>query len=330
MTTKAATQASEHAFLMHQEIGDSFSGIYCIESVYIKLTVTSKKYTDMILRDKSGSRNVKCWQELKGIEKGDFVFISAIVEDYQGTPSIISKNVEKEDPPGDLSDYIPVYDDSAQYAERFDELREILQEKSKKVGDETAGLIVSEVYRQTSFFTRFISSPGSESAHYGRQGGLLANTVRVTDAAHKMSAHYHLTEFEEVILLGAGLIHRIGAIDAFEFVECVPTRSKRGNLMSVNSLFMTRMAGVVRRVVTAAKANGIVIDQDVLIRILHAVESQDKVSIKPMTKEALVLSNASQTDLEIVEAMEFIENDLNENEEFTAWDPVLRRRYFKG
>ena len=323
-----ATATATHEFITHQNVGDSFSGIYYVEQAYIKLTVQNREYMDLILRDKSGSRNVKHWGKID-LSKGEFAFISAHVEDYLGSPSIIAKNIEREDPPSDLEDYIPVYDDAGDHSERFDVLKEKLAEMDKALGNETCGLLVDEVFRNGKFYARFISSPGSDSPHYGREGGLLANTMRVTDSAFAVADQYKLSEQEKAILLAAGFLHRLGAVDAFSFVDCMPVATTRGILVGVDNLTMTRLAASIRRMVQSATTNNKTIDQDVLVRILHCISSYSEI-VKPMTKEALVLASAARSDAEIVEAVEFIENDVNDQEAFTAFDPNLGRRYFKG
>jgi 3'-5' exoribonuclease len=323
-----STATATHEFIAHQNIGDSFSGVYYVEQAYIKLTVTNKEYTDMVLRDKSGSRPVKHWGKTD-FKKGDFAFISAVVENYQGNPSIIAKNIEREDPPEDLVNYIPVYDDADKHSERFDELREKLAELDKALGNETCGLLVDDVFNNGKTYARFISAPGSNQPHYGREGGLLANTVRVTDSAFAVADQYHLTTQEKAILLAAGFLHRLGAMDAFNFEDCMPQETTRGILVGVDNLTMGRLATSTRRTVVAANKAGKTIDKDVMIRIMHCIASYGEV-VQPMTKEALVLASAARSDREIVEAVEFIENDPNETEEFTAFDPNLGRRYFKG
>jgi len=52
--------------------------------------------------------------------------------------------------------------------------------------------------------------------------------------------------------------------------------------------------------------------------------------MKPMTKEALILVAAYRVDVDMVDAYEFIQNDVNVTEEFTAYDPSLGRRYYLG
>lgn len=326
------TQAAEHALIRHQEIGTAFEGVYYVESAFVKQTVQKKDYTDMMLRDKSGARNVKFWGRVDGVAKGDFVFVAANVEDYQGNPSIIAKNVEKVDVPTDLSDFIPVYEEAGtnQNASRFDTVRAELTEIETRTGNPTAGMIVDEVYKNSTFFSRFVVAPGSGRPHYGRQGGLLANTVRVAEAALKGADSYGLNDQERAVLLASALLARIGAIEAFEFKDCMPAITKKGILLGINNLTMSRISSALKRVVTALSKEGKQVDQETVVRILHAVTSHDGVCVQPMTKEAMVLNAAFQTDAQIVDSMDFIEADVNKSEEFTAWDPSKGRKYYTG
>jgi hypothetical protein len=48
-----------------------------------------------------------------------------------------------------------------------------------------------------------------------------------------------------------------------------------------------------------------------------------------MTKEAMILRAIVELDNEVVDALDFISSDINDDE-FTAFDPRLRRRYYRG
>jgi 23S rRNA maturation-related 3'-5' exoribonuclease YhaM len=323
-------QTNGHALIRHQGVGDSFEGVYYVESVFVKQTVQKKDYSDMMLRDRSGARNVKYWGVVQDLAKGDWVFASAVVEEYMGNPSVVSKNVEKTDVPDDLSEYIPVYDDSDDNAGRFDNTRKALAELEKKTDDDTPGLLVDEVYRDAKFFDKFTAAPGSARPHYGRQGGLLASTVRVADACVRMAESYGLDDKERSVLMASALLFRIGAIDAFEFKDCMPAQTKRGMLLGIGNLTMTRVSSALRRVVAAQSKAGKTPDNEVFLRVLHAVSSFDARCVLPMTKEAMVLSAAYRADSEMVDAMDFIANDQNVVEDFTAWDPTMGRKYYTG
>lgn len=320
-----------HELIAHQGIGDEFSGTYYVESCYIKQTVQNKDYTDMILRDKSGARPVKYWGTVKGLAKGCFVFVAARVEEYQGAPSIICGNVEIEDEPKDLSNYMPVYEGFEDMADEFDELRKQLSELEKNLGEETCSMLVDEVYRGATFFDKFIRCPGSDGPSYGKQGGLIASVVRVARHAIDASRFYDVTDFEKAVMLSSALLVRVGAADAYDFEDCMPVMTKRGLLLGVPNLTITRVSSALRRVVAAAKKESKTIDQETVLRILHTITAATaSCGVQPMTKEAMVLQKVMDLDGEVVDAMDFIDNDTNEGEEFTAYDPRLRRRYYRG
>ncbi len=325
-----ATQVQEHQPIAHVNTGDTFSGVYYVESVFVKKTKTNKDYQDFTLRDKSGSRFVKYWGVVDGVVKGDFVFIAAGVEDYMGNPSIIAKNIQKENRPADMSDYLPTYEDSDKYAESFDKIRGILTQIETDIGETTAGKIVDEVYGNGSFFQKFVVAPGSARPHYGREGGLLANTVRVTEQCLKTAESYALTGQEKAILIASALLCRIGVIDSFEFQDCIPVETKKGILLGINNLTMTRVSSALKRVVTTMANNNTAVNQEVVLRVLHAISSYNANCMKAMTKEAMILASVYRMDAEMVDAIEFIQNDVNMVEEFTAYDPALGRRYYTG
>ena len=325
-----AQQVQEHQPIAHVNVGDSFSGVYYIENVFVRRAKNNKDYQEFTLRDKSGSRFVKYWGVVDGISKGDFVFVAASVEEYMGNPSIIAKNVQKENPPTDMAEYIPSYEEPDKYAESFDKIRELLKQLDADVGDNTASLLVDEVYGSGAFFNKFVLAPGSARPHYGREGGLLANTVRVMEQCIKTAESYNLTVQEKAILIASAMLCKIGAVDAFEFQDCLPVETKKGILLGINNLTMTRVSSALKRVVSEmAKANKVP-NQETIMRLLHAISSHNANCMKPMTKEAMILASVYRMDADMVDAIEFIQNDVNLTEEFTAYDPALGRRYYTG
>jgi 23S rRNA maturation-related 3'-5' exoribonuclease YhaM len=246
-----------------------------------------------------------------------------------GNPSVVIRSIEKVSPPEDLSNYIAEYEGTEQHAGIFDNMREELRRLDGKIGDDIAGRLVDEVYSNGAFFNKFIISPASVTSHYGRRGGLLANTVRVSQLCATVAGSYNLSEQERVILIASSLLFRIGAIDAFEFEDCMAVETKRGILLGINSLTMTRVSSALKRALASYGKDSVQPNQEIILRILHAISVHDNPS-KAMTKEALVLASVYRTDSDMVNAVEFIENDVNLSTEFTAYDPVLRRRYYTG
>lgn len=316
--------------IAHQEIGDQFSGLYYVEQSAIKLTAGGKDYTDMLLRDRSGSRPVKFWGKVDGVERGGWVFAAIFVEEYHGRPSMVARNLEPESPPQDMVDHVPVYDqeDVGELADRFDVVKEAIV--GYEGDDKTCSRMVEATY-DGSFFSRFVEAPGGVRPYYGCVGGLLASVVRVAETARAMAALYPMGDREMAVLLSAALLHRAGAPDAYGFIDCIPAQTARGVLIGVKGLTLCRLTMAMRKAMAPRESDKVpVAFAATAMRVLHAIMSHDAVGVLPATPEALVMNAAWKADAECVEAMDFIANDQNVDDEFTAWDPSMRRRYYRG
>ena len=49
----------------------------------------------------------------------------------------------------------------------------------------------------------------------------------------------------------------------------------------------------------------------------------------PATPEAMLIHHIDNLDAKVAMVQEAIESDLNEDEEFTSWHPVLARHFYK-
>jgi len=308
---------SEHALIKHVKIGDNFSGVYYVELVHIKTARNGNKYTDFTLRDKSGSAFVKYWGVVDDAIKGCFVHISAEGEEYMDKLQIVAQEVADIATPKDLSNYVPKSPTLADDADVINTYR--------KSSNLTCTLILERVFGDADDRAVFAKAPCSILPHYGVEGGLLAHTVKVLRIAERLGILYDLCPDDTSILLTAALLHRVGAVRAFDFVDCAPVETKHGKLLGVEYLSGESVAEAIRK---ARGSNGFC--GETALRILHAVNACTKRYIKPMTLEAILLSEAYYTDLSMVGAMDFMENDQNTDEEFTAYDPVQKRQYYRG
>jgi hypothetical protein len=320
--------ANAHELLMAQDVGANFSGLYFVVSSTVRKTQHGKDFMDLSLRDKSGERSVKYWGVVDGIKNGDWVFIAATVESYQGNASVVARNVEKTDPPDSMGDYLAEFDDLSAQAGLFDAIRDKLRAIETKLGNSTLGLLVDEVYSSTKFFSRFTSAPGGTGRFYGRVGGLIVTTARKASACNALADEYRLTDEQKSVVLAAALTCRVGAIDAYEFADCMPKETTGGVLVGINNMTISRLSAALRRVATECKTKSMEFDSNRVMRTLHAITAQAYPN-RPVTVEAMLVSAVCRMDDEIVEAQEMIANDTNVNEEFTQFDPVTRRRYYK-
>jgi len=324
---KAANKKEEHQFIKRVNVGDSFSGVYYLERVDVKEAKNGNRYSDFLLRDKSGSVSARFWGVEKDVKKKTFVDISANTDEYLGKPQIVIQRIDPEEEPSNLEDYIPKSETSDKDAGTFDDMMERVEELCEESGNNTPILIIQEIFNKSNFFNKFTTAPSSGRPHYGREAGLLKQTANVAKMAEVIGSNYNLDSNERAILLASAMMHKIGSVDAYGFENLIPVETVKGALQGLKTLTTNRVFTAWKMLTRKNKD----VDDETFDRIMHALSTcSDSYSNKPMTKEAIVLSEAYRADSTIVESFDFIEGDESTDEDFTAYDSLRRRRYFKG
>jgi len=315
----------DHTPIRSVHVGDSFAGVYYVRAAYEKIARNNNVYSDFTVADCSGEAFVRHWNESKGIKRGDWIAIIANVEEYQGKPQIIAQRIEKSPAPeqSDMIHYIPISETKAEDKEKFEKYVKRVEEIATAINDPTCKYILDAVFTD-SFKEEFFSAPASERTFYGMVGGLLSHTVKVTYAVGGFASQYSFSHDETCVAVSAALLHYIGAVAAFEIEGCQPAMTVRGKLNGIKQLTLQLVDCAIEDVQEKEDYNDATAQ-----RLVHVITAQTGEEVLPMTKEAILLAEAVSADMKLVSAIDFIEQDINE-EEFTAFDPVNRRQYFKG
>lgn len=313
----------EHIFIKHTKVGDSFRGTYFLQDANEKIAKNGNPYCDMTLRDRTGASVARLWGPLE-VPKGEYVNVVARVEEYNSAPQIVLSSITHAEKPDDMSNYIAISTTKEKDLERLAFLQGKVAEYTKQVGNNLCANVVSHAL--DGDIERFIVAPYGTLAFYGKQGGLLAHTVRVGFMALELCKPYGLNYKEKLIMTTASLLHAIGSIDSVDVKNLIPTETTEGILLGRSNLSLMR----VDRSITSVSGADMVDREQLAMRLRHAMLACSYPStMKPMTKEAVVLHEAFKSDYNIVEALDFMTTDTNPDE-FTAYDGVLKRRYFKG
>jgi 23S rRNA maturation-related 3'-5' exoribonuclease YhaM len=314
------SQGVKHELLSTKVPGNVFAGTYLVESVSEKTTSTGKKFTDLIIRDKSGSRPLKYWGTMIDIKRGDFITTLISVENYQGNASFTSNDAAKEKAPADLSNHVASFDNLDKTLSDFNGFIEKV--KSLEGSETTCSKLLSEVF-SGPFFEKFKTVPGSVSPCYGKIGGNLVRTVRIATNADFLGSSRGFSSREQARLITAALIHRCGGAVAFRFDCGMPEYTEEGMLIGVSTLSAFRFKSAVDSL------KGKIDWKGTGLPIMHSIEASIGSGIKPMTFEAIVLSQSSKADFQLSEAQDFIGNDGNHIEgSFSSFDPTLRRKFY--
>lgn len=313
-----------HQLIKEVEVGDSFGGIYYVESVGIKTARNGNRYSDLMLRDKSGSSFVRFWGVDDNIKKGGWVEITANVEEYLGEPQIVTRSIFSVQKPDDLSDYMVESPTADEDLESFDICKDAILEIGKSEKDMTCSLWIEEVFANGKFFVKFIESPYGEHPVYGCGGGLLKRAARISEMANKLSDIYGLSEYEKMILYTASLLQSVGYVDAYEFEDCMPKKTLKGIMLQGVNLTNNRLSSALRRVIAANKED---VNVNTIQRLLHCVLAAESAEVEPITKEALLLDMICKMDNDLAYVFNYIDSDTND--EFTAYDTVTGKRFLK-
>jgi hypothetical protein len=319
-----AVAVSDHKFLRLAVVGETFSGVYQVLGVQERLTVTSKPYSDVLVADRSGRQSIRIWgtKASEIVKKGDWCRIEVNVEEYLGQPQFVGK-VEKADAPVSMTDYIPYNEFIEQDEIAFTKLRGKVTTWCESLNDKTCKMLLDTVFTDT-FLEKYCEAPGSDRPCYGRIGGALAKTVRISQSVASTAAHYRLDLLEGAVALTSALLYSVGCVRAYEFENLQSIETREGTLFGAGFMTAAKIAAIVKHLETNEGFNA-----EVGQRIIHAIASSSRCGPKPATKDAVALAAAVHADYETAQAVDFIDSDQNPDEEFTAWDPTAKRKYFK-
>jgi 3'-5' exoribonuclease len=331
---KAMKNGSKHVLIKHVKRGDSFSGIYFLDKLFHRIAKTGSTYADLVLGDKSGTQFVRFWGKVENASPGDFVSISANVEEYMGQPQIVAQSVKRVESPANMTDYIAKIPNRKELLERFNELLAEVHRICDETGDQMCRRLLDSMFSDDHIMEKFKDAPFSTWPHYGMRGGLLEHSVRTTEIAVEIAKRMRIKEPNIAVLITAGLLHKIGAIDCYEFKGCVPLKSSTGILVGPNANTLSYIFSTIQSVIEKEDEEEELSPEsaETARRVLHVIASHDvhdDSGVVPLTEEALVFMEAYRTDTTLAEAVDFIDKDEN-REKFSAYDPFLKRQYYKG
>jgi len=325
--SNSSNKSNSHVLIRHVSVGDSFSGVYFVQDAFERVARNGNIYSDWTLRDRSGESFVRHWGPTNGMKRNNWIEIIATVEEYRGKLQIIAQEIKEADVPSEAQmneNYLIQSESKEQDSEAFALYRDRVDKICDEIDDQTCRLILDSVFSD-AVEAHFKKAPASDKPFYGMDGGLLKHTIKTAYAVAGFSKQYGFSSKESCLAVTAALLHRVGALDAFRIEGCQPAMTVFGKLYGIVELSLRH---VIKAAELVQSKEGF--KSETAQRVIHAIKAQEGQAILPMTKEAILLSEAVNMDIKLVNAIEFIDNDLNSDDEFTAFDPISKRQFFKG
>ena len=277
-------------------------------------------YIRLKLNDSTGSIPGNVWNNAKVIaekfEVGDVIQVKGVVISYKAqlqiTVNKISKVPEEE---YDLSDYLETTDKDV------NKLSEKLFNYMEGIGNNYLKQLLSKIFDDKEFFTKFAQAPAAKTWHHNYIGGLLEHTVAVASICEFST---HLYKVDKDLLIAGALLHDIGKVLEYNIkptIEFTAEGRLVGHIPLGDHIVSTKAAEVDN------------FPPDLLFKLRHLILSHhgeyEKASARlPQTLEAIVLHHADNFDAQTVGVAQLVESVQNDDAKWTEYDKLNNRYYY--
>jgi 3'-5' exoribonuclease len=302
--------------------------VFLVGNKQLRQNRNGNLYLQMQLSDRTGSVNGMMWNANDHIastfKNGDFIEIQGTSQFYNGAMQIIVNSLEtaKEDSV-DHEDFIFV---SQQDVESFvAEISELLRGMQNPHLRNLAETFLAD----EEFMKKLSLAPAAVKHHHAYHGGLLEHVTNLMKVAHAVAPFYPAVD-HDLLLMGA-FLHDLGKIEELTYQRDL-AYSDAGQM--IGHLVMG-VELVDRKTAEAEKLTGEPLPAALVTRLKHMIVSHhgkyEFGSPKlPMTYEAVALHLLDDLDAKIHQFQQIVDGDVNEDSNWTVFQPSLGRKLFKG
>ena len=319
---------SEHQFIKDLADKTEVNSVYRIANKQVRLNRNGDSYLQVEIYDKTGTLTVRLWNAgenvYRAFEVGDYALILGKAQVFQGNLQIIAKKIlHAEEDAYNPDDYVKQSGiDVTKLVRRLRALVETI--KTPSLRNLADCLLVDN-----EFMTRFCDAPAGVKNHHAYKGGLLEHTLTVMELADKTAALYPILN-RDLLLTGA-LVHDISKIDEIRF-DVEITYSDEGQLLGHLIMGVEKLN---EKIAESERLSGEEMPDYLKTQLKHLIISHhgeyEFGSPKlPMTLEAITLHHLDCMDSKIVGFAQLIQEDMNDDSNWTCYVPSLQRKIFKG
>jgi 3'-5' exoribonuclease len=311
--------------LGHQETIDQ---VFLAADKQLRPNRNGNLYLQVELSDRSGTISARMWNAsdvvYKAFENGDYVRVEGSTQLFQGAVQLIASRLTKVDPGSvNVDDFLPLR------ALEVDKLVVRLGEILRGLTDPTLRNLAECFLLDEQFMAKFTRAPAGIKNHHAYQGGLLEHVVNLMEVVLRISPCYG--QIDRNLLLVGAFLHDLGKIDELRY-ERELAYSDEGQL--VGHLVMA-VGMLEKKVAEAEKLSGEPVADETVLRLKHMIVSHHGEygygSPKlPMTLEAVALYCLDNLDAKVNSFQQLLRDDPNLDSPWTAFQPNLDRKLFKG
>ena len=319
---------AEHQFIKDLADKTEVNSVYRIANKQVRLNRNGDSYLQIEIYDKTGTLTVRMWNAgenaYRAFEVGDYAQICGKAQVFQGNLQIIAKKIlHAEEEAYNPDDYVKQAEiDVVKLVKRLKTLVETI--KTPSLRNLADSLLVDN-----DFMTRFCDAPAGVKNHHAYKGGLLEHTLSVMELADKTAAVYPVLN-RDLLLVGA-MVHDMSKIDEIRF-DVEITYSDEGQLLGHLVMGVEKLNEKIAESerLSGEEMPGYLKTQLKHLIISHHGEYEFGSPKLPMTLEAIALHYLDCMDSKVIGFAHLIQEDMNDDSNWTCYIPSLQRKIFKG
>ncbi|HAN97882.1 MAG TPA: CMP-binding protein [Planctomycetaceae bacterium] len=302
--------------------------VFLVNEKQLRSNRSGNLYLQLRLADRTGSFTGMLWNANEKIAAtfggGDYVRIQGTSQFYNGQLQVILTRVVKvEAAEVDPTDFVVLG------TEELDALIAKLRERIAAIRDVHLRSLGEVLLADETLIGKLRTAPAGIKNHHAYRGGLLEHVVSVIGLADRTADHYPRLD-RDLLMIGA-LWHDLGKLDELTYDRELGY-SEAGQLLG-HVVIGVRMLD--ERLPAAAQRSGMEFPETLANRIRHLILSHhgeyEFGSPKlPMMPEAMALHLIDNLDAKLHHFFQLIDEDPNPESPWTAYQPALGRKIYKG
>jgi 3'-5' exoribonuclease len=319
--------AAPRRFVQSLADGDNVEEVYLVIDKQLRANRNGNLFIQLELRDRTGAISARLWnageQLFRSFEAGDFLFIKAKVQLFQGALQMILSHLDRiSSEKVELADFLPHTEQDV--SKLYERLRNLL----RKVSNPHLRALAECFLMDDEFVEGFCKAPAGVRNHHAYIGGLLEHVVTMLDAADRIAPLY--PEMDRDLFLMGVFLHDIGKVRELSFDRAF-AYTDEGQLVGHMVMGVEMVSAKVAR---AAELTGEPFPTELLLRLKHLILSHHGTyefgsPRLPMTPEAIALHHLDNFDAKLNTFTREIRQDANTSS-WTPYHQALERRLFKG
>ncbi len=310
------------SFIKDLKIGNRVEQILLVQKSDIRKTKTGSLYITAQLSDRSGVIEARLWnatkEQIDSFENNDILNIKGRLESFQNNLQIIIESFS----PVDMSEVnmgtlLPSTEKNI--PEMLEDLKKILY----SVEDRNLINLFKLFMEDVSFCKSLCSAPAAVQFHHAYLGGLLEHTVSLLKLAGSILGHYPMINKD--ILFAGIFFHDIGKIEELSYTKAFKYTDEGqllGHLITgikILNINVKKLPDFPQKLLTIIEH---------LILSHHGSYEWGSPKL-PMTIESIALHYLDNFDAKIFAFNKAIEEDKNENSDWTEYNRMFERKLYK-